>query len=616
LETVQDLILAGFNSPRESIVNVTITFWNDFVDLATDLLLDIDYPEKLINAALCLRSIGDVHLPPGCSGKENEPQSESRTFIAFSDYGSQPSTTPLAVRAFGPPNHARRLSPMPAKKDQPMMKSPASKLTPRRKLRHEDSQIVFEPIPSSSPVRSAVETQNLTDHQKEVLERQKDQAAAMFRDIGSDDISAHSGRKLVINSDIQVVSSDSVEEISRPSTPNVDVQDAADDEVPSSPITASQGRRQYRSSSSNPRSPAIPDVPSSPPSASKESSRPVIIADQATATVLPIIIADDNEVEMQDLEEASAVFSIINDESSDVAHAEPEIPETEMEDLPVGNIADGFDVSSDDLPSSQLVSEMLASRSSPIPSRIEEVSIAALNTSQLTTPEERGDTQSTMSILRGQKTLDEIFSDGIAQSSEDRISDSQHGYGTRLKSSQASTVPQSEETEKPLKRKRGRPSKNSPRYTAWKSVADQGPVRSSSRSSRPTSSHQSRSPSQHSTSSRGVSTYELDTEMEGRVSRAKRRKSAGGAAYDVAAEAEEDPEAMPENENLQEDEPDARSILNPKSIMARIQSLIADAKQVTWSRDEQMDMGDLLFQLQASTRGYERVGHGEEEKAN
>ncbi|PQE10440.1 telomere length regulator rif1 protein [Rutstroemia sp. NJR-2017a BBW] len=54
------------------------------------------------------------------------------------------------------------------------------------KLRHENSQIQFEAITGSSPISDAMEeSQHLTERQKEVRERQREEAAFMFPDIRS-----------------------------------------------------------------------------------------------------------------------------------------------------------------------------------------------------------------------------------------------------------------------------------------------------------------------------------------------------------------------------------------------------------------------------------------------
>lgn len=59
------------------------------------------------------------------------------------------------------------------------------KTTPKARLRHDDSQIHFAAIESSPLQPELVESQYLTDRQKEVKERQAREAPAMFPEIGS-----------------------------------------------------------------------------------------------------------------------------------------------------------------------------------------------------------------------------------------------------------------------------------------------------------------------------------------------------------------------------------------------------------------------------------------------
>ena len=61
----------------------------------------------------------------------------------------------------------------------------AVKTTPKERLRHEDPQIRFAAVESSPLAPEAVDSQHLTDRQKEVKERQTSEAAAMFPEIRS-----------------------------------------------------------------------------------------------------------------------------------------------------------------------------------------------------------------------------------------------------------------------------------------------------------------------------------------------------------------------------------------------------------------------------------------------
>jgi hypothetical protein len=160
-----------------------------------------------------------------------------------------------------------------------------SKETPRRRPRHDDSQVIFEAVESSPLVR---DSQNLTDHQKEVTERQLSDAA-MFPDIHS--TPRASNNKLVIKSnvrpqldsdlgnqsDVLVGSSDQEEpQSSPPSSPHFGPNHLqSDDQTPSSPLVASVKRKRKHSSlvddidtstKDYANNLATFDIPSSPPS--------------------------------------------------------------------------------------------------------------------------------------------------------------------------------------------------------------------------------------------------------------------------------------------------------------------------------------------------------------
>lgn len=194
-------------------------------------------------------------------------------------------------RSHPPSSIARKLH-KPSPQPQQISNGKISKRqeTPRRKLRHEDSQIHFEVI-ESSPITQ--ETQHLTEHQKEVAERQYSDAT-MFPDIRSNSQQeAHRiepGNEIPVQeldselsnqSDDMVGSSDQEEPQSSPPTsptfcPN-HVQSDDQDPPQSSPVVASVKRKRNHSVRSGSKTTAVPvhalvedgsafDLPSSPPS--------------------------------------------------------------------------------------------------------------------------------------------------------------------------------------------------------------------------------------------------------------------------------------------------------------------------------------------------------------
>ena len=67
----------------------------------------------------------------------------------------------------------------------PSRRAPAGAVSAKARLRHDDSQIQFVAV-ESSPVASAeFESQNLTDHQKDVIARQHMENAQMYPDFSS-----------------------------------------------------------------------------------------------------------------------------------------------------------------------------------------------------------------------------------------------------------------------------------------------------------------------------------------------------------------------------------------------------------------------------------------------
>ncbi|KAF2418252.1 hypothetical protein EJ08DRAFT_64255 [Tothia fuscella] len=193
-------------------------------------------------------------------GQKDTPYPEA--FETLLQLPSQlPERAPDTLRV--PPKMPRLISPMKPKlaaAPSPLRKA----TTPRSKLRHEDSQIQFEAIIESSPIVDQ-ESQNLTERQKEVSERQHYDTAPLFRDISSPVRKQHA----LGNMSSDPLHSDTPDH--RPSTPIL--APALDDDIlGSSPTAASVSRRE--SSISRRQSPMAvqygpwkdeEEIPSSPP---------------------------------------------------------------------------------------------------------------------------------------------------------------------------------------------------------------------------------------------------------------------------------------------------------------------------------------------------------------
>ncbi|KAI5844585.1 Rap1-interacting factor 1 N terminal-domain-containing protein [Morchella snyderi] len=197
LDALQGLVTAGLQSKRKQIVNVTVRFWNDTFGEQSSLM----YPSSVRSALKKLRPIADLVLPTFPESLEDE---SANTPPEFSETQSpEPDgedsarenawpTTPLRMasplRIASPLRTAsplRMVSPFRKSMSPGMVKDtplPTRRTTPGSarkapppKLKHMDSQIEFAPVDNGSA--ETIDSQVLTEHQKEVKERQRDGAA-------------------------------------------------------------------------------------------------------------------------------------------------------------------------------------------------------------------------------------------------------------------------------------------------------------------------------------------------------------------------------------------------------------------------------------------------------
>ncbi|CZR66442.1 uncharacterized protein PAC_16343 [Phialocephala subalpina] len=206
LRELEVLICAGLESKHKTIVNSTIGMWNSTFGSCED---GLEYPQKAKDALLRLQTVVELQLPHFPKSLETSLSAHHRQQVnlAFqpdeSSHYSGFSSMDSAVNKFlGPrtlqnlrsrestpqviiPVH-RSFSLKRSREETPegsRRKSKKRDVTPR--MRHDDSQIQFEAIPSSSPaVDRVMDPQLLTEKQKEVRERQQADAA-MFPDLRS-----------------------------------------------------------------------------------------------------------------------------------------------------------------------------------------------------------------------------------------------------------------------------------------------------------------------------------------------------------------------------------------------------------------------------------------------
>ncbi|MCJ1245086.1 hypothetical protein MMC30_002287 [Trapelia coarctata] len=259
LSALQGLLLAGLSSRHRTIFNLSIDLWNS----TFGLMSDVTYPETLRKLLLRLASITEVELQglpveDGSSDVDSSPfefietPEESEKILATGlECTETHSANELAantpkrtddVQVFHPSVRGSRISKTP----EPGVRKQHSKLTPTPKLRHNSSQIQFATIDSSPSGAEGPESQFLTTRQREVKERQHQEAAAMFPDLRSSprlksrDALAKPSR-LTLNSEITVQSDRLAEEVISPTLPPANAMTTTF--LGSSPTPWSSGKR-------------------------------------------------------------------------------------------------------------------------------------------------------------------------------------------------------------------------------------------------------------------------------------------------------------------------------------------------------------------------------------
>ncbi|KAI1454841.1 hypothetical protein F4805DRAFT_438129 [Annulohypoxylon moriforme] len=186
LDAVEELLCAAFLSKHKDIVNAVLTLWNQTFEQVEE----IKYPEKLKEVFLSIHSHVDIVLP-GLDLSVYESTGPELSFVESQD-DLEVSNTPLDTASLHRTPPAERSSRRSATPGSVQLSLPGERrpdITPNTsrprstrkgttpRPRHDDSQIQFAAIESSSPSQDAAESQNLTDRQKEVRERQRENAA-------------------------------------------------------------------------------------------------------------------------------------------------------------------------------------------------------------------------------------------------------------------------------------------------------------------------------------------------------------------------------------------------------------------------------------------------------
>lgn len=190
LDLTESLLCAAFASTHREIVNITAKMWNKVYDCAEH----INYPARLKEVLSSLGPSVDV-VRPGLEIPDNESDLHAN-FLESQDHSLDVPVAPFAkVQPTPQPRRgvlSRSATPGSTKAqdgDQgepstnPLGRTGAKGRTPRSKPRHEDSQLEFTAI-TSPPALVTQVSEVLTDRQREVRERQQENAA-LFPEIRS-----------------------------------------------------------------------------------------------------------------------------------------------------------------------------------------------------------------------------------------------------------------------------------------------------------------------------------------------------------------------------------------------------------------------------------------------
>ena len=285
LRELEILISAGLESTHKTIVNATICVWNCTFGKCESTL---EYPVHLKEALFRIRPVADIILPGFPESLKSEGVADQRQPIEYVDSQDNPSLSGFSglstmesalnkptLPHFRPsPQHRlRHFTPQVvienagASKKRSRESTPGGKRKLRKrditpKLRHDDSQVQFQPV-YSSPTDRVNDSQLLTSKQKETRERQLAEAA-MFPDLRSSPYSKPQSAEedQVSDPELPIYRSSSKARntsmlAERQATPTLVLPSDDDNFVPSSPTPKRSARQETE----------VTDPPSSPPEA-------------------------------------------------------------------------------------------------------------------------------------------------------------------------------------------------------------------------------------------------------------------------------------------------------------------------------------------------------------
>lgn len=207
LSNIETLIAANLKSRQKAILNESIQTWNQTFGIVDGL----KYPEDLRPILLKLRARTNILLPNFPEGMDSDVCTQTsfqnsavliKILKLVSSLSQSAETqideerTPRSKISLSSDLSIEKVG--TSRSSKPMLQptegnyilglglcKPSPKTTPkaRARPRHDDSQMHFAVIESSPLLPEAVDSQLLTNHQKEVRERQQFEAGVMFQDL-------------------------------------------------------------------------------------------------------------------------------------------------------------------------------------------------------------------------------------------------------------------------------------------------------------------------------------------------------------------------------------------------------------------------------------------------
>ncbi|OAP55097.1 hypothetical protein AYL99_10797 [Fonsecaea erecta] len=257
IEEFDAVFAAPFESPNTFVQDEAVTAWN----MRFSQLDSVTFGPRLSEALLRLRNAGiDVHIPGDLL-----PSKELITHDTTLPSAAEDANTPTSRQTSSSPSkHLRGASPSPelgtqhsgdgaARRHEPVFPSPKRRSL-RTRPRYDDSQIQDIQIDSSPGSEPDSDSQCLTEHQKEVRDKQRSEPAVVFPDLRSSP-RPHSRTHSVSNCGIARKAAALPQQ---PSTPTLPAgHDQQEPEMPASPTPRARHVADRI---------AEIDVPSSPPS--------------------------------------------------------------------------------------------------------------------------------------------------------------------------------------------------------------------------------------------------------------------------------------------------------------------------------------------------------------